>query len=329
LNNRLSVDVAYYDNRTKDQLINPRISYASGAILQWINGGTVQNKGIEFQVIGTPVKSKNFNWDVTVNFSRNRNKILEMPAGLPQFYNSDTWIANIRNIAVQGGNIFQLAANRFQRNANGDLIISQTTGLPLVFGDYTVVADRQPDFMMGIINSFTFLGNLTVSFNLDVRVGGDVYNGTEEFLYTRGMSKRTLDRENPRVIKGVLNDGLQNSTTPTPNTIVITPFFRSDYFSGGTVAEDFIEKDVNWVRLRDITVAYNIPSKIIKRQKLFKSAAITFTGTDLFIITNYSGADPSANANNTSSRGGIGGVGMDFGNLATPRGLNIGIRAQF
>ncbi|HLP36546.1 SusC/RagA family TonB-linked outer membrane protein [Lacibacter sp.] len=329
LANRLSVDFAYYDNRTKDQLINPRISYASGAILQWINGGTVQNRGIEFAVTGTPVRSKNFTWDATVNFGRNRNKILEMPAGLPQFYNSDTWIANIRNIAVQGGSIFQLAANRFDRNGNGDLVISQTTGLPVRIFDYTVVADRQPDFLMGIINNFTFFQDFNLSFNLDVRVGGDVYNGTEEFLYLRGLSKRTLDRETPRVVKGVLNDGLQNTTNPTPNTIVVTPLFRSDYYSAGTIAEDFIERDVNWVRLRDITFAYNIPSKLLKKQRVIKSAAITFTGTDLFILTNYSGADPSANANNAASRGGIGGVGLDFGNLATPRGLNFGIRAQF
>jgi TonB-linked SusC/RagA family outer membrane protein len=329
LNNRLGIDFAYYDNRTKDQLINPRISYASGAILQWINGGTVQNKGVELQLTGTPVRTKQFSWDITLNYGRNRNKIIKMPAGLPQFYNSDTWIANIRNIAVQGGSIFQLASNRFQRNANGDLIISQTTGLPLVLGDYTVIADRQPDFIMGFINSFTFFNNFSLAFNLDIRKGGDVYNGTEEYLYVRGLSKRSLDRETPRIIRGVLNDGLQNSTTPTQNTIVITPFFRSDYYSGGTIAEDFVERDVNWIRMRDITFSYNLPSKLLKRQKVLKSAAITFTGTDLFILTNYSGADPSANANNTSTRGGIGGVGMDYGNLATPRGLNIGIRVQF
>ena len=327
--NRLGLDFAYYDNQTKDQLINPRISYASGAILQWINGGTVQNKGFEFQLTGTPVKSKNLVWDITVNFGRNRNEIISMPAGLPQFYNSDTWIANIRNIAVQGGNIFQLASNRFQRNFNGDLIISQTSGLPIQVADYTVVADRQPDFNIGLINSFTILKNVSLSFNLDFRRGGDVYNGTEEFLYNRGMSVKTLDRETPRVIKGVLNDGLQNTSNPTPNNILITPFFRSDYYTAGTIAEDFIEKDVHWIRMRDISLTYNFPASLIKRQRVIKGAALTFTGTDLFIITNYSGADPSANANNTSTRGGMGGVGMDLGNIATPRGLIFAFRLQF
>ena len=328
-NNRLGLDVAYYKNRTEDQLINPRISYASGAILQWINGGTVENRGLEFQFTGTPVKSNKVTWDVTLNFSKNVNEIIDMPAGLPQFYNSDQFIGNIRNISVKGGNIFQLAANRFQRNSNGDLIISATSGLPLIFGDYTPVGDRQPDFNFSIINTVSFLKNFNVTFNLDFRRGGDIYNGTEEFLYTRGLSKRTLDRETPRIIKGVLNDGLQNTTNPTPNNIAITPLFRSDYYSFGTISEDFIEQDIHWIRLRDISLTYNLPNKLIKKQKVIKNASFTFTGTDLFIITNYSGADPSANANNTSSRGGVGGVGMDLGNLATPRGLNFALKVNF
>jgi ferric enterobactin receptor len=325
--NRLGIDFAYYDNRTTNQLINPRISYASGAILQWLNGGTVTNRGFEFQLTANPVRQKNFNWDMTVNFGRNVNKILEMPSRLPQFYNSDTWIADVRNISVTGGSAFQLASNRYQRNSNGDILISTTTGLPIIVGDYTPIADRQPDFQVGFINSFSFAKNWTLSFNLDMRRGGDIYNGTEQFLYQRGRSLKTANREEPRVIRGVLNDGLQNTANPTPNNIVITPLFRSDYYTT-VVAEDFIERDVHWVRMRDITLGFNFPATWLKRQKVVKSAGMFITGTDLFIITNYSGADPAANANNAATRAGVGGVGMDFGNLATPRGINFGVRVQ-
>src|SRR6185436_1905023 len=140
--------------------------------------------------------------------------------------------------------------------------------------DYIVVADRQPDFTMGLVNTFTIFKQWNFSFNLDLRRGGDVYNGTEEFLYRVGMSTRTLDRETPRVIRGVLNDGLQNTNNPTPNTIVITPLFRSDYYTtGGGTSQDFIEKDVHWVRLRDVTLAYSFPSSLLKRQKVIKAAS--------------------------------------------------------
>lgn len=327
-NGRLGFDVAYYDNRTEDQLLALRLSYVSGAILKWVNGGTAQNKGVEVQLTGNPIKRKNLTWDVTVNFARNRNRILQMPVGIPFFYNSDTWIGDIRGQSIQNGTVYQLAAVNYVRNGNGDLVISPTTGLPVQSTVYDIVADRQPDFTMGVINSFTINKNISLAFNLDIRRGGDVYNGTEEFLYRRGMSLRTLDRETPRVIKGVLNDGLQNTANPTPNTIVITPLFRSDYYSAGPVSQDFIEKDVHWLRMRDITLSYRLPASWLKGQKVLKTADVFCTATDVFIITNYSGADPSTNANNASARSGIGGVGMDQGNLATPRGVNFGMRIQ-
>lgn len=326
---RMGIDLTYYANKTVDQLLNPRLSYASGAILKWINGGDVVNRGLELQLTATPVKTKKFTWDVTVNWARNRNEILRMPSDLPFFYNADTWIGGIRNIATKGGSVFDLAATRFLRNTAGDVLISPTSGLPVRISDYIKVADRQPDWNMGFVNSFTFLNDWNVSFNLDIRKGGDIFNGTEWFLYSRGASVRTLDRETPRVIRGVLQDGLENTANPTRNTIVLTPFERSEFYTLGVAEEDFIERDINWIRMRDITVSYRLPSKLIKRQNVIKSASVFFTGTDLFIITNYRGADPAANANNAASRGGIGGVGMDFGNLATPMGLNFGIRAQF
>jgi ferric enterobactin receptor len=325
--NRLGIDFAYYENKTIGQLFNPRISYASGSILQWLNGGTVRNRGIEAQITGNPVKGKNFNWDITVNFARNRNKIIEMPAGLPQFYNSDTWITNLRNIAVKGGNIYQMASNRYARNNKGDIIIGNA-GLPIIVADYTPIADRQPDFTGGIVNSLNYK-NITLSFNLDIKVGGDVYNGTAEFMYRNGSSIRTLDRETPRIIKGVLNDGLENTTNPTPNNIVVTPYFKTDFYSNGALSENFIERDINWLRLRDVSLTYKLPSKLIKKQKVIKGASFTITGTDLFILSNYSGADPSVNANNGSTRGGIGGIGMDFGNVPTPRGINLALSVNF
>ncbi|HYH16481.1 MAG TPA: SusC/RagA family TonB-linked outer membrane protein [Flavisolibacter sp.] len=331
---RLGFDVAYYDNRTEDQLFNSRLSYASGGVLQWLNGGTAGNKGIELQLTGAPIRNSKFNWDATINFARNRNKIYEMPGDLPQFYNSDTWIGNIRNVAQVGGSIYKMAGNYIARNSRGDVLISPLTGLPVrVTGTarntFEEVGDRESDFTVGFVNSFTFLSNWNLSFNLDIRKGGDIWNGTEYYLYTRGLSTRTLDRETPRIIKGVLQDGLENTANPTPNTIVINPLFRSDYYTSGSIDADFIEKDINWLRMRDITLNYRLGKKLLSRQKLVKNASVFCTVTDLFMITNYNGADPAVNGNNAGTRGGVGGIGMDLGNLATPRGLNFGVNVQF
>lgn len=326
--NRVSLDITRYSLRSQDQILSARSSYGTGYVIKWFNGGLVENKGLEAIVMVQAVKRKNFNWDITVNFDRNRGKILQMPADLPTYYDSDTWVfGNLRSQAYKGAFTGNLSSFSLARNSAGEIMINPTTGLPFNGGEFVIAGDRQPDFKVGLINTFDYK-NFTLSFNLDFRKGGDVFNGNEFFLYLTGLSNRTLDRERTLNITGVLNDGLQNTDKPTRNTIAITPYYRTDYFSSTVATEaDFIET-VNWMRLRDLTLSYRLPQSLLKKQKLIKSASVYFTGTDLFIVTNYTGADPSVNANTAFARG-FGGAGIDYGSLATPRGLNIGFKVQF
>jgi ferric enterobactin receptor len=325
---RLSLDVTRYSLKSRDQIIPARISYGTGFVIKWLNGGIVENKGIEAIVNVTAIKSKNFNWDITANFDRNRGKVIALPSGLPTYYDSDTWVfGNLRSQAYKGAAVGNLAGFSLARNANGDILINPATGLPISSGDFAVVGDRQPDFRVGLINSFNYK-NLSFSFNLDFRKGGDVFNGNEYFLFLTGLSTKSVDRETPVTITGVLNDGLQNTTTPTKSTITVYPYYRSDFYGTSAATEaDFIES-VNWMRLRDATLSYRLPASLLKKQNFVKGASVFVTGTDLFIITNYTGADPSVNTNNASNRG-VGGAGIDYGSLSTPRGLNAGIKVQF
>ncbi len=327
---RLGLDITRYSLSSKDQIIAARSSYGTGYVIKYFNGGLVENKGIEAILTANPIKKKNFTWDVTVNFDRNRGKIVRMPADLPTYYDSDTWVlGNLRSQAYAGAFTGNLSGSVYQRNSNGQLIINPTTGLPSSTGaEFFIVGDRQPDFKIGFINSFSYK-DFSLSFNLDFRKGGDVFNGNEFWLYLQGLSKRTLDRETPITLQGVLNDGLQNTTNPTRNTITVYPYYRSDsYYTSTAVTEsDFIES-VNWMRLRDATLTYRLPQSIMTRQKWIKSASVFITGTDLFMITNYTGADPSVNANTAFQRG-FGGAGIDYGALATPRGINFGCKVQF
>jgi len=328
-NNRLSMDFTRYSLRSKDQILAARASYGTGYVIKWFNGGLIENKGIEAIMTLSAVKQKNFTWDITANFDRNRGKILKMPADLPTYYDSDTWVVgNLRSQAYEGAFSGNLSGSIYQRNSNGELLINPLSGLPASTGaDFFIVGDRQPDFKVGLINSFTYK-DFSLSFNLDFRKGGDVFNGNEFILYLTGLSKLTLDREKPVNINGVLIDGLQNTTNPTRSDITVFPYYRSDYFTATSTTEsDFIES-VNWMRLRDATLTYRLPKKLLQRQKVVSSASVFVTGTDLFMITNYSGADPSVNANSAFARG-YGGAGIDYGALATPRGLNFGLKVQF
>lgn len=329
--NRLSLDITRYSLVSRGQIIANRVSYGTGGVLKYLNGGSVENKGIEAVINANVIKRKNFNWDVTVNFDRNRGEVKALPSGLPTYYDSDTWVfANVRSQVFPGASIANLAVNPIGRNTAGQILINPLTGLPPNINtalDFVIAGDRQPDFKAGVINSFSYK-NYSLSFNLDFRKGGDVFNGTEYYLYGAGLSKRTLDRETPVVINGVLADGLQNTTNPTKNTITVYPYYRSDYYAYLNTSEaDFIET-VDWMRLRDLTFRYTLPSSVVKRQKVFSKASVFVTGTDLFIITNYTGADPSVNANTAFSRG-FGGAGIDYGAISTPRGINIGCNLSF
>ncbi len=335
LDDRLTIDAAYYDWKRTDQIVNDiRGSYATGFILFNLNGASTTGHGLELQVTATPVRARRFSWDVQANFDRSRARTLALPNALPETYVSDTWLfGNVRNGTAPGLSTRSLTGFYYQRNKDCQLLIDPTTGLPLrssVFVDAkcvntrgeTVVKgyDRNPNFQVGLTNTLRYR-QATLSFLLDMRRGGDVFNATQHDLTTRGLSTLTLDRERPRVIDGVLRDGRENSDTPTRNAIVVTPA-QSPLFYTGISEELFIERDINWVRLRDLSLRVQLPQRVIRNGSLFVS------GTDLLLFTNYSGLDPVVNGN-TAAVGGSGAQGIDFGNFPIPRGVNFGLRVGF
>ncbi|MDA9554698.1 SusC/RagA family TonB-linked outer membrane protein [Pelobium sp.] len=322
---RLGLDVAYYNTRPTNQIIAPRISYGGGFVLQYINGGTIENSGVEVQLTTTPIRTKGFTWNSDINFTRARGKVVKLPADLPEYYNSDTWLyANARASLFPRGSTTSIGSYDYSRNNNGQILISPSTGLPVSNGVFVITGDRQPDFTLGLVNRFAY-ENISLSFLLDIRKGGDVFNGNELLLTRLGLSKRTENREQPIIIPGVLNDGLQNTATPTVNTIQVTPYYNQNFYSSASIESDFIEKNINWVRLQDFTLSYNFPASVLQRQKVFKAASVFFTGTDIFMITNYSGADPNVNGTNSSTLG-SGAAGFDYGTLSTPRTFSFGLR---
>ena len=325
LNGRLGLDATAYRAVTKDQIVNDiRGSYGTGFILFNLNGAATRSRGLELTVRGTPISRPSFSWDMTLNWNSAGAIVTHLPNGIPESYVSDTWLyGNVRNGTQVGLSTMSLTGFFYLRNNQGKLLIDPATGLPVrsnaVSGNFVDRGyDRQPDFTIGLGNTFRFR-RLSVDFLLDIRKGGDIFNATEHYLTARGLSMETLDRDQPRVIEGVLRDGRENSANPTPNNIVIIPSVQTAYYTNMS-EELFIEKDINWLRLRDITVRYEIPGKFLKA----RTASLFLTGTDLFIITNYTGLDPIVNGN-TAAVGGSGAVGIDFGNFPMPRGVNFGI----
>ena len=323
LDDRLAVDATWYRKQTKNAILNDvRSSYGTGFILLNLNGAVTRNQGVEITLRGTPIQRENFSWDAIMNFDRSRGTVLALPGEIPESYVSDTWLfGNVRNGTKPGTSTRALTGLFYLRNNQGEILIDPTTGLPIRSTDFIDAGyDRQPDFTIGLTNTLR-RGRMSLSFLLDIRKGGDVFNATEHYLTARGLSMRTLDREQPRVVRGVLRDGRENTATPTVNTIVIVPAIQTNYYTAMS-EELFIEKDINWIRLRDVTFNFPLPNM------LGRTASGFVTGTDLFMRTNYSGLDPVVNGN-TAAVGGSSAQGIDFGNFPMPRGLNFGIKTAF
>jgi TonB-linked SusC/RagA family outer membrane protein len=328
LNNRVSVDLNYYNTFVDRQVVvNLRASYATGFVLNTLNVASIRNEGVEATLNLDIVKKRNTTWRSTVTFNRMWNNVTYLPANLPEYYNSDSWLAGYRASLFYNQPTTTIAGQNYLRNSKGQILIDPGTGYPLTDPNYTSIGDRNPDFVLGIGNRVRYK-SIRLSFLFDVKIGGDVLNGTEQYLAQVGLSKRTLDRERSRIIPGVLQDGLQETANPTINTIPILPYFQNDYYTGRTYAVDFVEHDVNWLRLRDVSLSVDLSRKVLNKLRIFSSGSVFVTGTDLFILSNYTGPDPSVNGN-TPATGGVGSFAIDYGNTATPIGINFGVRVAF
>lgn len=327
-NSRLNFDFTYYNTENKNLIVeNFRASYGTGFVLNTLNVGSNKNTGIEVTIDAVPVQTKNLRWSSRLNYTRMRNEVTELPANVPEFYISDTWIyLNARGGLVMGGPTTTITSYGYQRNKRGDILISPTTGLPLIDANFRMRGDRNPDFTLGSLNSLSYK-NLKLSMLWDFKVGGDIFNATEMYLTRAGRSLRSEDRITARIVNGVLMDGLENSATPTKNNIAITPYTTQAYFTT-MPEEEFIEKDVNWARLRDLTLNYTFAPGTMQSMKYIKSLSVFATANDLILITNYNGADPAVSGVNAGSRG-VGAFGFDYGNVGTPISVNLGIRANF
>lgn len=322
---RLNVDMTYYNTLNKGQIINAfRLSYGTGFVLNTQNAASTRNQGVEISVNYDVLKKTPLKWNTRLNFNKMWNKVEDMPKNVAEYYIADTWLyGNARGGLVYGGPTTTITSYGYARNDAGQILINPLNGIPVVDATFKVRGDRNPDFTLGWLNSFSWK-KWKLSMLWDLKVGGDIFNGNNMFLTRTGRSKLTADRETPRVIQGVLKNGLENSGNPTVNTIVINPYYQQDYYT--TMPEEaFIEKNVNWFRMRDISFSYTFAPNLIKG---VKSLSAFVTCNDLILLTNYSGADPQVNGNTSGSRG-VGAFGFDYGTLPAALTVNFGLRASF
>lgn len=334
LNDRVNADFTYFWTKCKNQYITAfRLSYATGFVLNNMNVGTFTTKGWEFHIDADILRLSNgLRWNVGVNMDHQSSNVTELPPAVTEYYNAYTWVSgNLRNGISVGHPITTMTGRGYDRNEKGEVLISPTTGLPLVSEKWTIMGDREPKFKFGITSSVSFK-NFRLNAVFSGRLGATVVNGTMRDLMGTGSSWASVKlRENqtPVIFKGVLKDGLENTDHPTVNDIAVDySIFGNTTYTG--TDEDWLEKGVRYLRLTELRLAYTVPSKWLKETtKNFVTAATVWVkGTDLFTWTNYSGIDVVCNSN-SASLGGSGGVGIDLWGFPTPRGLAFGVNLTF
>lgn len=315
--NRLGFDVAIYKTRTFDQIINLPVSSATGYRTFLVNAGQINNKGIEVQLNGSPIKTDNFKWDIDVNWSKNQNEVISLN-GDSQNYLLASYQGGV-SLNARVGEAFGALVGSDYVYLNGEKVINPSTGRYLT-NPNQVIGNITPDWIGGIRNSFNYKG-LSLSFLIDVKHGGDVFSTDMYYGLATGLYEETAvgDYRTAGVIHPGVNPNGQVNTTPTaaPDTFGNVDGYRR-------MPNSRFVYDASYVKLREASIGYSLPKSILANTS-FQEVKISLVGRNLWIIhKNLPYADPETGTGN-----GLASKGNSIGVLPTTRDLGINVTLKF
>jgi hypothetical protein len=285
--NRVGIDVAVYDNKSRNQIIAIPVDPVSGYSNALVNAGLINSKGVEVTLSGKPVAGKNFSWNTTLTWSRNRSYVRELAEGI----NSQVIYSHGANVTIEarvGGRMGDMYGRGLQRSPEGKIIYS-TVGLP---AGYDPVIKKWgnafADWKAGLMNEFT-IRNVRVSILLDGQKGGSMYSQTNHKNNTLGKTKVTL----PGRDEGIVGDGVvHNAGTGKyeQNTVRVSASSYYETIYDISNAENNIF-DASYLKLREFRVEFNLPKSFLAKIGV-RQTSLAFYGRDLFNITSFPGFDP-------------------------------------
>lgn len=318
LNRRLGFDITYYKTNSVDQIVSAAVSSASQYTNGVVNGGNIENKGLEIQLYGTPIKTKDFSWEIIINWSNNKSKVISLPNELD----------NLQLGAFQGGVTVNAAPGEAYGAlkgtdyvyTNGQPTIDQATGKYLIStSSANTIGNVTPDWIGGIRNKFNYK-NLSFGFLIDTQKGGDIFSLDMYYGLASGLYKETAVgdiRENGVLHPGVAPDGSPNTIKTEGGTIENSLGYQA------APNKAFIY-DASFVKLREVSITYNFPKSMFENT-FINAASLSLLGSNLWIISkNLPYADPESGlSSGNSSRG------FSVGSLPTTRDIGFNLTFKF
>ncbi|MCB0520976.1 MAG: SusC/RagA family TonB-linked outer membrane protein [Lewinellaceae bacterium] len=336
-NDRINFDFTYYYIRSYDQILNSPLPSSSGASFIKINTGILENKGFEAILNATLIEKRHFFWQTGFNISRNRNYVVSLGEGAKTLELADIWGLNGPAIAVREG-------EEYGTIVGYDYVFDEASGKPILNEDGTLyqisesrvpIGNASPDFIGGWTMRLGFKG-LTLSTLVDTKWGGDIYAGSYVIGLQTGQSPETLPERQGQGLPytdpegnvrnvGVILDGVY--ADGTVNDKVVHYYFKYVGNTGGWGR--FIStpgiKENTWVKMREISLSYQFPSKLAQKTKIFQDLTLSLTGRDLFYI--YSSLPDRINPEASNGAGNA--QGLEWASFPGTRSFTVGLNAAF
>lgn len=310
LRNRINLDVTYYHSRLTNQITPITPSAATGYNNFYVNGGTIQNQGVEVVLNVVPVQTADFKYDFSVNWAKNENKVISLYGGQSS-YTIASYQNSIQLVAEVGQSYGTLRGSDYVY-VNGQRLVDAAGYYVKSSNRNSNIGSIAPDWIGGITNRFRYK-NVALIFLVDASHGGDVYsldldNGSRSGILaeTAGLNDLGNPLRNPLsqgggiILPGVKADGSPNTVrvdVSDANTLGSKLPFGS---TNALTAKSYVF-DASYVKLREVAVSYNLPSRVFEKAKAIKGATFTLSGRNLWIIhKNLPYADPEQGAPSTT-----------------------------
>ncbi len=325
LEGRVGLDFTYYRTNTSNQIVGIQVAQSTGFDQVRKNVGEVQNSGIEILLSGKPISTGDLEWEVLANFTRNRQKVLELAPGLDDLALTSGFSG--LSIRAAPGEAFGLYGAGWERSPNGDVVISASTG-ERVRGDRTNLGNINPDWQLGVENKVTYKG-FTLSALVDVSQGGVLWSGTINGLRSSGLVEETLENRGRIFIdKGVnkitANDGSVSYVENTTPVRSMQDFW--DNYNDGSNTEGAIF-DASYIKLREISLSYQLPSSMLDNLFINRMSVGIEARNLLLIDSNVPHIDPEASFFGPSLVGGQ--ANVEFWSVPSTTSIGGNIRISF